>query len=383
MLGTKYLPLIFKQVTRQPARTLLTLLGVATAMFLFITVQALEQGVTDATVATGKETTLVVYRQNRFCPFASRLPEHYTSRVNRIEGVASVVPIKIVVTNCGAALDVVTFRGVPRENYAVVAKKFTFLSGSMDQWERRSDAALIGEDLASRRRLKAGDVLTAAGVSAYVAGVIRSQEPQDQNVAYVDLKFLQQTALRGGDGIVTQFNVKVHDPAHLERVAAAIDQEFRHDPEPTDTRPEKAFVARAAHDLVQIVGFTRYLGWAALAVVLALVSNAIVLSVQDRVREHAVLQTLGFRGGLIARLIVAEGVLLGVTGGAIGSLAAYGLVYFGNFSLSSEGTSVAVRGDATLLVLGLTLSAAVGVVAGLIPALQASRRAIAASFRAV
>jgi len=383
MLGTKYLPLIFKQVTRQPARTLLTLLGVATAMFLFITVQALEQGVTDATVATGKETTLVVYRQNRFCPFASRLPEHYTSRVNRIEGVASVVPIKIVVTNCGAALDVVTFRGVPRENYAVVAKKFTFLSGSMDQWERRSDAALIGEDLASRRRLKAGDVLTAAGVSAYVAGVIRSPEPQDQNVAYVDLKFLQQTAVRGGDGIVTQFNVKVHDPAHLERVAAAIDQEFRHDPEPTDTRPEKAFVARAAHDLVQIVGFTRYLGWAALAVVLALVSNAIVLSVQDRVREHAVLQTLGFRGGLIARLIVAEGVLLGVTGGAIGSLAAYGLVYFGNFSLSSEGTSVAVRGDATLLLLGLTLSAAVGVVAGLIPALQASRRAIAASFRAV
>ena len=383
MLGTKYLPLIFKQVTRQPARTLLTLLGVATAMFLFITVQALEQGVTDATVATGKETTLVVYRQNRFCPFASRLPEHYTSRVNRIEGVASVVPIKIVVTNCGAALDVVTFRGVPRENYAVVAKKFTFLSGSMDQWERRSDAALIGEDLASRRRLKAGDVLTAAGVSAYVAGVIRSPEPQDQNVAYVDLKFLQQTAVRGGDGIVTQFNVKVHDPAHLERVAAAIDEEFRHDPEPTDTRPEKAFVARAAHDLVQIVGFTRYLGWAALAVVLALVSNAIVLSVQDRVREHAVLQTLGFRGGLIARLIVAEGVLLGVTGGAIGSLAAYGLVYFGNFSLSSEGTSVAVRGDATLLVLGLTLSAAVGVVAGLIPALQASRRAIAASFRAV
>jgi len=383
MLGTKYLPLIFKQVTRQPARTLLTLLGVATAMFLFITVQALEQGVTDATVATGKETTLVVYRQNRFCPFASRLPEHYTSRVNRIEGVASVVPIKIVVTNCGAALDVVTFRGVPRENYAVVAKKFTFLSGSMDQWERRSDAALIGEDLASRRRLKAGDVLTAAGVSAYVAGVIRSPEPQDQNVAYVDLKFLQQTAVRGGDGIVTQFNVKVHDPAHLERVAAAIDEEFRHDPEPTDTRPEKAFVARAAHDLVQIVGFTRYLGWAALAVVLALVSNAIVLSVQDRVREHAVLQTLGFRGGLIARLIVAEGVLLGVTGGAIGSLAAYGLVNFGNFSLSSEGTSVAVRGDATLLLLGLTLSAAVGVVAGLIPALQASRRAIAASFRAV
>jgi len=383
MLGIRYLPLIFKQVARQRARTLLTVLGVATAMFLFISVQALEKGVTAATVATGKETTLVVYRQNRFCPFASRLPESYTSRVVRIEGVASVVPMKIVVTNCGASLDVVTFRGVPSENYDVVAAKFTFLSGSMAEWQRRSDGAILGEDLANRRRLKVGDTLVAAGITAYVAGVIRSDEAQDQNVAYVGLKFLQNASVRGGDGIVTQFNVKVDDPAHLERVAASIDEEFRHDPEPTDTRPEKAFVARAAHDLVQIVGFTRYLGWAALATVLALVSNAITLSVQDRVKEHAILQTLGFRGGLIARLIMAEGVLLGVTGGVLGSVAAFAVVYFGKFSLSVEGTSVGVHGDPSLLVLGLALSAGVGVVAGLVPALQASRREIAASFRAV
>jgi putative ABC transport system permease protein len=182
---------------------------------------------------------------------------------------------------------------------------------------------------------------------------------------------------------VTQFNVRVDDPAHLERIAASIDEEFRHDSEPTDTRSEKAFVARAAHDLVQIVGFTRYLGWAALAAVLALVGNAIVLAVQDRVKEHAVLQTLGFRGGLIARLIVLEGVTLCVGGGVLGVAGAFALLYYGRFSMSVEGTSMNVHADPAVIALGLVVAAGVGVLAGLVPAFQASRREIAASFRAV
>jgi putative ABC transport system permease protein len=383
MLRPKYIPLVFKQVLRHRARTVLTVLGVASAMFLFSVVQALQHGVTEATHATGKETTLVVYRQNRFCPFSSRLPENYERRIEKMAGVASVVPMKIVVSNCRASLDVVTFRGVPREDYGALAKGFTLISGSLSDWEKRSDAALIGEALAKRRGVGPGDMLAASGISAYVAGVIRSEEAQDQNVAYVSLEFLQRTAARGGDGIVTQFNVKVDDPANLESVASAIDAEFKRDQEPTDTRPEKAFVARAAHDLVQIVGFTRYLGWAALAAVLALVSNAIVLSVQDRVKEHAILQTLGFRAGLITRLVVAEGVLLGVLGGVLGSVGAYAMLHLKSFSMSVEGTSMNISADPKVLAVGLAVSAGVGILAGLVPGLQASRREIAASFRAV
>ena len=280
MLKPRFIPVIIKQVTRRKTRTALTVLGVAMAMFLFGAVQALQQSVAESTESTGKETTLVVYRENRFCPFTSRLPDSYTTRIARIPRVASVIPMKIVVSNCQASLDVVTFRGVPRDRFADTLAKFEVLSGSIAEWNERSDAAIIGEALATRRGVKPGQMLAASGVSAYVAGIIRSPEAQDANVAYVHLDFLQHTAARGGDGIVTQFNVTVDDPSHIESVASAIDDEFRHDADPTDTRPEKAFVLRAAHDLVQIVRFTRYLGWAALAAVLALVSNAIVLSVQ-------------------------------------------------------------------------------------------------------
>jgi len=383
MLSPKYIPLVLKQISRHPARSVLTALGVAIAMFLFVAVQALQRGVSDATEATGKEVTLVVYRENRFCPATSRLPGAYAARITRIPGVESVLPMKIVVNNCGASLDTVTFRGVPRENVATVMNGATIVSGSIDEWLRRTDAALVGEALASRRGVKVGQTLSAAGVDVYVAGIVRSEHAQDQNVAYVDLTFLQGAAQRGGDGVVTQFNVRVQNPARLTEVAGAIDDEFRKDSEPTDTRPESAFVARAAHDLVQLVGFSKYIGWAALAGVLALAGNAIALSVRDRVKEHAVLRTLGFRGGLIARLIITESAALCLAGGALGSLAAFAVLRLGNFSLSVEGTSMNIAAEPTLIAFGLAITAAAGVVAALLPALQASRRQISESFRAV
>ena len=384
MLKLKYIPLVVKHVVRHRTRSLLTILGVATAMFLFAAVQSMQAGVKAATEVSAKDTTLVVYRENRYCPATSRLPEFYGDRIAKIPGVESVIPMKIVVNNCKTSLDVVTFRGVPKDRFVeTYVPKFKLVSGSTSDWSSRTDAALLGETLATRRGLKPGDRFDAAGVTVYVAGVVRSDEAQDQNVGYVHLDFLQRATGDRKLGVVTQFNVKVKDPSQLEAVAKAIDAELAHDQEPTHTSPEKAFVARAADDVIGIVGFTRYLGWGALAAVLALVANAIVLSVQDRIRDHAILQTLGFDGSLIARLIVAEGLLLGVIGGLLGTAAAIVAMQYSSLSLSTEGLNIPIRADFSILLTGLAVSIVLGVVAGLVPAWQASRREITSAFRAV
>src|SRR3954463_15718252 len=210
MLSLKFLPLIAKQIIRHRTRTLLTVAGVATSMFLFTAVQAMQAGVRAATETTAKDTTLVVYRQNRFCPATSRLPEYYGDRIAKVPGVASVVPMKIVVNNCRTSLDVVTFRGVPEEQFvASYAGGFALLDGSIEQWKSRTDAALLGETLAKRRGLSVGERFDAAGVTGFVAGIVHSADPQDQNVAYVPLPFLQRASGDRKLGIVTQFNVKV------------------------------------------------------------------------------------------------------------------------------------------------------------------------------
>src|SRR3954469_2899900 len=253
MVSLKFIPLVWKQIVRHRTRTLLTPGGGATAMFLFTAVQAMQAGVREATQTTAKDTTLVVYRQNRFCPATSRLPEYYGDRIAKLEHVADVVPMKIVVNNCRTSLDVVTFRGVPEDAFVDrYVKKFTLLSGDVQDWKNRTDAALLGETLANRRGLKTGDRFDAAGITVYVAGIARSDEARDQNVAYVHLPFLQRASGDRKLGVVTQFNVKVDAPEQLEPVSAAIDAEFAHDAEPTQTSAERAFVARAAADVVQL-----------------------------------------------------------------------------------------------------------------------------------
>lgn len=382
---TRVIPTVIKQVLRSPVRTTLTVSGIALAMFLFVSVEAMREGVRAATEVQAGDTTLVVYRENRFCPFSSRLPQFYEDRIDRIDGVTAVVPMQIHVSNCRASLDVVTFRGVPRDDLSrALDARSSIIEGSATEWDRRGDGAIVGQSLANRRGVKVGDRFSAAGITVYVAGILESDHPQDRNAAWVHLPFLQEAARRGGTGgTVTQFNVSVDDPARLEDIAAKIDGVFAHDEHPTATRPEKAFVGRAARDIVELADFAGLLAWGALAAVFALIANAIVLAMRDRVRDHAVLQTLGYTGSLIGWMVVIEGALLGIVGGVAGGLIAWGVVKTGNFSLTMEGLNLEVASGWRAPTLGIAAAVVLGFVAGIVPAIRLARRDIAQCFRAV
>jgi putative ABC transport system permease protein len=381
----KTLPFVLKQIVRSPIRTTLTVGGIAIAMFLFSFVESMRNGVTAATTATAEDATLVVYRENRYCPFSSNLPEFYSDRIERIEGVANVVPIQIMVNNCRASLDVVTYRGIPEGDLEKVLEPgWTINGGNINSWSQRGDAAIVGEALAARRGIKTGDSFTAAGLTVFVAGILESEAPQDRNVAYVRLPFLQESMRRGGTGgTVTQFTVKVDDPTQLDVVAAAIDEVFEHDEFPTSTRSEKAFVGRAAKDIIELVGFASWLGWGALFTVFALVANAIIIAMRDRIRDHAVLQTLGFTGSLIGAMVMIEGALLGLAGGAIGVFAAWLVASLGRYSMTMEGLNVEISSDPLILVIGIMIALGLGILAGVVPAWRVSRLEISQCFRAV
>lgn len=378
-------PTVWRQIVRTPVRTGLTVSGIAVAMFLFTSVEAMRAGVDDATQATAEDTTLVVYREDRFCPFTSRLPQFYGDRIGRIEGVETVIPMQILVSNCRASLDVVTFRGVPGDDLeTTLGDAGRFIAGAPGDWRLRSDAAVVGESLAARRGVSVGDRFSAAGITVYVAGIVASERAQDRNVAYVQLPFLQETMTRGGTGgIVTQFNVTVDTPARMEEIAAVIDAEFEHDEHPTSTWPEKAFVGRAVRDVIEMVGFAGWVGWASLAAVLALIANAIILAMRDRIRDQAVLQTLGYTGGLLAWMVLLEGAILGFAGGVIGGAASTSLIAIGRFSMSMEGVNVEIVNDPRLALLGACIAILLGLLAGAVPALRAARSEITEGLRAI
>ena len=356
------LRLSWTQLVRHRVRSLLTVLGVASGMFLFTAVETLQRSLAKATEETATDTTLVVYRQNRFCPSASRLPEHYADEIRRIEGVREVIPVQIVVNNCGASLDVITFRGVPDDQLAKFAPEIQVIEGSMSDW------------------MKQGDRFDGAGVTVTVAGILRSPFVQDNNVAYVKLPFLQQ-ASKAGLGVVTQFNVRVNSSKDLAPVARAIDERFHSDQQPTDTRPEKAFFAETASELIQIIGFTRWLGFGAVLAVTALVANALLLVVRGRVRENAVLRTLGYPGRAIGCLVVGEGGMLGLLGGIAGVGVSAAFLRWQSFTMGNEGQTLAIQPDASVILTGILGALALGIVASLWPAFQAISQPIVKNLR--
>ena len=381
----RVIPTVLKQIKRSPIRTSLTLSGIAVAMFLFIMVESMRTGVKAATEITANDTTLVVYRENRYCPFSSRLPQYYEDRIEKIDGVASVVPIKVHISNCGASLDIVTFRGVPRDSIQhAMAKDGLIVDGSIEAWERRGDGAIVGSALAKRRGIKVGDRFSAAGIEVFVAGIQETEQAQDKNIALVQLPFLQEAARKGGTGtIVTQFNVQVDNPNELDSIASSIDETFAHDEHPTSTYPEKAFVGRAARDIVQLSEVAGLLAWGALAAVFALVANAVALAMRDRVRDHAVLQTLGYTGWLIGWMVLLEGVFIALAGGIFGGIAAFVAVQLGQFTMTMEGVNIEIASDPTAAIVGVALALALGMFAAMIPALRLARTDIASCFRAV
>ena len=384
MRWVRVLSFVRRQLLRHPVRSGLTVAGIAVAMFLWTVVGAVDAGVRRATERTADDTTLIVYRENRFCPFASRLPQRYDAAIGRIPGVRSVTPVKIVVSNCRASLDVVTFRGLPDDAVRTAfLPSVTVVAGDAESWFRRGDAALVGSALAQRRRLGPGDRFVSAGVAVTVAAIVDGPEAQTRNSAFVHLPFLQEQAGGGGTGaIVTQFSVQVDDASRLEPVAEAIDELFSHDQAPTSTSPEKGFVARAAADVVRLTGFARWVGVAALLAVFGLVANAVVLAMQARRRETSILQSLGFGGWTLAWMVLVEGSALAVAGGAAGAISAWAALAWFVPAFSAEGAVVEIAASPAVAGVGVALSLLIGLLACAVPAIQSAFQSLPQGFRA-
>ena len=364
--------LSLKQIKRHWLRSLLTIGGTACGMFLFMTVETFQDGLKSATEMKAGDDTLVVYRDKRFCPFTSRLPEDYASKIAKLDGVKNVIPVQVIVNNCGTSLDTITFRGFPPgeiENYFKDKKIDSSLFGT---WKSASDSAILGKEFAQRRGLKPGDHFDAAGITVRIAGIIASDDPQDQNTAFVHLDFLQKSSKRGL-GEVTQFNVKVNDHTQMDAVAKAIDALFRYDREPTHTRPEKAFVANTAKDMIELISFTRWLGIAAVLAVSFLITNTVIIAVRGRITENAVMQAMGFQVEHLAWMTLAEGLLMGFMGGAIGILSAYLFLTTGNFAISAEGLSIVFKIHTQTVLKASILALSIGLLSGVYPALHSMR----------
>ncbi len=375
----KFLPYVVKNMLGHRARTLLTVAGTAVLLFLFLFVASIQSGL--RRLLDSRSDTLIAFQAYRLCPSSSQLPLFYEDTIRKIPGVKDVLPIKIVVNNCRASLDTVMFQGVDAKRMPTARPNMTFASGDWTAFQSRQDAAIVGQRMAERRGLKVGNEFSAVGITVNIAGIFRSDQPGEENIIYTHLP-----ALLMGQGKeeyhATLFEVALTDATQADAVAKAIDVAIADRYQiHTETKPQKAHVQGALADLLDVIALTRWLGFVCVGVVLVLVANAIIMAAQDRVKEHAVLQTLGFSGPRIVSLMLTESALISFIGGVIGIAGCSIWLYLQPMSLATEGAAIDFIATPTLIAQGLGLAALVGIAAGAIPAIQAGRADIVTSLR--
>jgi putative ABC transport system permease protein len=160
-------------------------------------------------------------------------------------------------------------------------------------------------------------------------------------------------------------------------VAKAIDAMFANSTAETSTDTEKAFGKAFMTQFGNIALIVLLVVGAAFVTILMIVGNTMALTIRERTREIGVLKTLGFTGGRILRLVLGESVLLALLGGLPGLGLAALITAWLRPSVSNMLPGFTMGGS--IVASGIMLMLALGIITGIIPALNAMRLKIAAA----
>jgi putative ABC transport system permease protein len=378
----KYRHLILPNLLRRKVRTGLTMGSFAVALFLFgilaVVRGAFQQGVDVA----GADRLVVVNKVSIIQP----LPLSYRDRLARTPGVT-----QVTFTNWfgGVYQDERNFfaqLAIDRETFRQVFSEFVIPD---DQWQAflaDREGCIVGEALAERFQWKVGDRIPLKGTffpgmwEFNIRGTYRGSRPQDDTTQfwfrwdYLDERRLFQK------GFVGWYTVRIADPDDAVRVLKAIDEGFANSPWETKTDTEREFAASWVKQMGNIELLLLSVGGVVFFTLLLVTGNTMAIAVRERIRELAVLKAVGFSDGFVLALILAETIVVAAVGGGAG------LALAKLFTLRGDPTGGLLPFfylPPNVIALGFALAMAVGLMAGILPALSAMRLRVVDALRKV
>jgi putative ABC transport system permease protein len=382
----KYIKLVLKSARRSKRRTALTTLSVAIAVFLFASLRAVLDGF-DAVAAASSSTRIVTIRST------SMIFPMPTSHREVIKSTPGVQDVTFANWFGGIYKDPKNFFGqfaIEPESYLRMYPEFLISPEEKKAFLEDRTGCLVGDGLAKKYGWHVGDrIVLQPGIPVYgtqdypftIRGIYKpgSSAIDNQSMLFHWKYADERSQVKG---LVGWYVAQIADPNRAAQVSQEIDRRFANSPYETKTETEKAFSASFANMLGNL---NVLLGSVALAVVITtlfVAGNTMAMSVRERTTEIAVMRTLGFPAATIFALVVGEGLFVAVVGGALGAALAR-LVVNGEFLQMTGGFIPAFGVGNWNVVVGLGLSALIGVLAALIPATMASRLKIVDALRRV
>ena len=371
-----------RNIMRNRLRSLVTLLGVATLLFLVSLLMSIVSGLAQARQPDPSARRLVVRHE---VSLTINLPEAYWQRIRAIPHVVEVSPsnwfggVYVDPKNFFARffVDPDTFLAISSES------ELSLDAASKAAWKADRQGALVADSLAEKFGWKLGDRIVIRG-DIYPVDVelnIRGIFAGDYQAIYFHRAYVEEALNR--PGVVGTFAVEVDDPANLPGVARAIDEAFANSDAPTRSETESAFRAGFVSMMGDIEGLLKKLTLIIAVTMLLTAGNTMAMAVRERTTEVAILKAIGFLPSRIVGFILAESVALAGIAGLIGVGGFWGLSWF---LFVKSGVRVPMLWFSPTLPLptamGLLLgSLALGLLAGIVPAVLASRRPVVDGLR--
>jgi putative ABC transport system permease protein len=381
----KFFWLVIKSARRSKRRTILTVLSVAIAVFLFASLRAVLDGFS-AAVEASSSTRIVTQRSTSL--FFS-MPISHAESIRSTPGVQDLTWASWFGGVYKDSRNFFAQYAIEPESYLRMYPEIVLTPEERKAFLDDRTGCIVGDGLARNYGFKLGDKITLqVGIPTYgtsdfdftVRGIYRSGGAAVDNQSmmfhwkYADERSTQK-------GLAGWYIAQISNPDQAAQVAGAIDRKFASSPFETKTDTERAF----QNTFVSMFGnINLLLGSIALAVVITtlfVAGNTMAMSVRERTTEIAVMRTLGFQSATIFLLIAGEGLLMALTGGLLGAILARLLV--NPDFLPANGFIPEIAVNNTNVAIGVGLSAVIGIVAGLIPATMASRLKIVDALRRV
>jgi putative ABC transport system permease protein len=213
-----------------------------------------------------------------------------------------------------------------------------------------------------------------------IRGTYRGSRPQDDTTQFWFRWDYLDERRPFGKGFVGWYTVRIADPDDAVRVIKTIDDGFANSPWETKTDTEKAFAASWVKQMGNIELLLLSVGGVVFFTLLLVTGNTMAIAVRERIRDLAVLKAVGFSDGFVLVLILAETTIVAAVGGGAG------LALAKLFTLRGDPTGGLLPFfylPLNVIALGFALAIAMGLMAGILPALSAMRLRVIDALRKV
>jgi putative ABC transport system permease protein len=381
----KFAHLIWCNLKRKKLRTGLTLLSVLVAFVLFGLLAAIKQALSGGITIEGANRLVVRQKVS----LINLLPESYKARMERIPGVA-------------LAVHQTWFGGIyqdPKNFFMqtpVVPEEFLDMHPEMvlppeqkKAWVQTRTGAIVGRKTADRFHWKIGDKIPIQssiwsktdGNRVWDFDIVGIYSGKDKSTDTTPLFFrydyFEEARLRE-KGQVGWYTIRVKDSSQAAEISKAVDREFENSPYETKTEPEGAFVQGWARQIGNIALITAAIVGAVFFTILLVAGNTMSQAVRERTGELGVLKAIGFTNGQVLGMVLAESCLVAVLGGVLGLAVAWLITSGGD---PTGGMLPQFFFPHRAFFIGLAFSLALGLFAGIFPALAAMRLRVGDALR--